>query len=90
MAHASREQLARTRWVVATRGRGRSGHGGELTVDSTTAKIPNKLRGNGHCTLAYIPLQENLGGEAWKWGDHRGRHFCGGARADREEALVRG
>jgi hypothetical protein len=26
----------------------------------------NKLRGNGHWTSAYMPLQENLGGEAGK------------------------
>jgi hypothetical protein len=31
-----------------------------------TAKISNKPRGNGHWTLAYMPLQENLGGEAGK------------------------
>jgi hypothetical protein len=30
------------------------------------AKILNKLRGNGHWTSAYMPLQENLGGEARK------------------------
>jgi hypothetical protein len=45
------------------RGRGRSGHGGELTVDSTIVKILNKLRGNGHWTSAYMSLQENLGVE---------------------------
>jgi hypothetical protein len=29
-------------------------------------KVSNKLRGNGHWTSAYLPLQENLGGEAGK------------------------
>jgi hypothetical protein len=30
------------------------------------AKVSNKLRGNGHWTSAYMPLQENLGGEVEK------------------------
>jgi hypothetical protein len=30
------------------------------------AKVSNKLRGNGHWTSAYMPLQENLGGEVGK------------------------
>jgi hypothetical protein len=49
-------------------GRSQRAHGTwpELTVDSTTMEIPNKLRGNGHWTSAYMPLQENLGGEAGK------------------------
>jgi hypothetical protein len=54
-------------WREATmRGSGWSGHGGELTADSTMAEIINKSRGNGHWTLVYMPLQENLGGEARK------------------------
>jgi hypothetical protein len=48
------------------RGHDQSGHGGEPTVDSTPVKVSNKLRGNGHWTLAYMPLQKNLGGEAEK------------------------
>jgi hypothetical protein len=48
-------------------GHGRSGHSGELTADSTIAKILNKSRGNGHWTSAYMPLQENLGGEVGNW-----------------------
>jgi hypothetical protein len=48
------------------RGRDQSGHGGEPTIDSTTAKVSNKPKGNGHWTSAYLPLQENLGGEAGK------------------------
>jgi hypothetical protein len=30
------------------RSHGRSGHGGEPTVDAMTVKVSNKLRGNGH------------------------------------------
>jgi hypothetical protein len=41
-------------------------HGGELVADAMTAKVSNKPRGNGHWISAYIPLQENLGGEAGK------------------------
>jgi hypothetical protein len=48
------------------RDRGQSGHGGEPTVDSTLATVSNKPRGNGHWTSAYLPLHENLGGEAGK------------------------
>jgi hypothetical protein len=29
-------------------------------------KVSKKLRGNGHWTSAYLPLQENPGGEAGK------------------------
>jgi hypothetical protein len=76
--------------VVTTRGRDQSGHGGEPTVDSTTAKISNKLRGNGHWTSTYMSLQENLAGEASKGVLTEGRRFCGGARADGEETPVRG
>jgi hypothetical protein len=47
-------------------GRGKSGHGGEPTVDSTLAMVSNKQRGNGHWTSAYLPLQENRGGEG-RW-----------------------
>jgi hypothetical protein len=57
---------ARARRAVTMRGRGQSRHGGEPTVDSTLAKVSNKPRGNGHWTSAYMPLQENLGGEAGK------------------------
>jgi hypothetical protein len=39
-------------------------HGGKPTADAMTAKVSNKPRGNGHWTSAYMPLQENLGGEA--------------------------
>jgi hypothetical protein len=52
--------------VVTTRGYGQSGHGGAPIVDSTLAKVSNKPRENGHWTSAYMPLQENLGGEAGK------------------------
>jgi hypothetical protein len=31
-----------------------------------TAKVLSNLRGNGHWTSAYMPLQENLEGEARK------------------------
>jgi hypothetical protein len=31
-----------------------------------TAKVLNKMMGNVHWTSAYMPLQENLGGEAGK------------------------
>jgi hypothetical protein len=47
-------------------GHGQNGHGGESTVDSTPVKVSNKPRGNGHLTSAYMPLQENLGGDAEK------------------------
>jgi hypothetical protein len=41
-------------------------HGGELAADTTTVKVSNKVRGNGHWTSAYMPLQENLGEEVRK------------------------
>jgi hypothetical protein len=72
------------------RGRGRSGHGGEPAVDSTTAKVSNKHRGNGYWTSAYMPLQENLGGEVGKGVLTERGCFCGGVSADREETPVRG
>jgi hypothetical protein len=54
------------RRVAATHGPSQNGHCCELTADSTTADILNKWRGNGHWTSAYLPLQENLGGEVGK------------------------
>jgi hypothetical protein len=56
--------LARAWRAIIKHGHGQSGHGGEPTVDSTLTKVLNKLRGNGHWTSAYLPLPENLGGEA--------------------------
>jgi hypothetical protein len=51
---------------ITRRGRGQSGHGGEPTIDSTPTEVSNKMRGNGHWTLASLSIQENLGGEAGK------------------------
>jgi hypothetical protein len=75
--------------VVTTHGRGQSGHGGEPTVDSTPVKVSNKPRGNGHWTLVYLPLQENLGGEVGKGVLTRSCAFAV-AHADGEETPVRG
>jgi hypothetical protein len=65
--------------AVTTCGLGQSRHGGKPTVNSTLVKVSNKLRGNGHWTSAYLPLQENLGGKVGK-GVLTGRgRFYGGA-----------
>jgi hypothetical protein len=70
--HASPAQPMRAWHAVETRGRARSGHGGkhgtqsQRTADSTTAKVSNQPSRNGHWTSAYMPRQENLGGEARK------------------------
>jgi hypothetical protein len=68
-------------------GRGPSEHGGEPTVATTTVMVSNKLRGNSHWTLAYMPLQKNLRGEVGKGVLNRRGHFCGGTRTDEEELL---
>jgi hypothetical protein len=41
-----------------------SGHRGKLVAGSMTAETRRFLRKNSHWTLVYMPLQENLGGEA--------------------------
>jgi hypothetical protein len=50
--------------VVTPRGHSLSGHRGKLAAGSTTAETRRFLRKNGHWTSVYMPLQENLGGEA--------------------------
>jgi hypothetical protein len=89
-AHASQAHPARARHAGATHGHGRSGHSGEPIIDSTTVKVLNKPRGNGHWTSSYMPLQENLGREVGKGVLTRRGCFCSGARTDGKETLVRG
>jgi hypothetical protein len=58
--------------------------------ESMMVKVSNKPRGNGHWTLGYMPLQENLGREVRK-GVLTGRgSFYSGVHTDGEETPVRG